>query len=362
MSSRLSKLTTQRNIIPDDIGDDDSLRVILDKVKSPYKKPKTVSSSSDDSNTDYSSDEDIQETIDEILPVPSPLKTAERLDIEQDLINLGVNPQEKIVITGDIKAVKYIKGMTNNGIPILVDVNVDGLVTVRSKDLVVRESKKVIETPISNYLSAYKIPFEIEGIATQVPSGIIAIERNSNFEPISKTLVTESEPTTAQGTLCNKANVCEVLPIIKLSDLKANPKLVLDQIDLQSRSIRNELFVKASENFHQTKEDIVKLNHSYQQAVQLIPQTATELSTSIQKLQDYAQKFNELGLVESNPEMYQSLLNNLKIRNNLVSKLISITSILANVDKHIQQATNQINGTIDMLHNDFNQLNYDLSS
>jgi ribosomal protein S17E len=290
-----------------------------------------------------------------------------RIAIDEELKNLNLIPLEKVVLNDQQQpSVKYIKVITVNGIPILLDLDIEALIAVNSEDFNVEEMQDKFNIPMKEILDINKIGMELEGLAFECIDGICTFTRDENLNPISKTLKLKKN----DNTQCLSSSKClkkldsdgfEVYPIVKYSDIKTNPKLAIDNVEIQSKKLRNELFTRSNQVIQQTQSSINKLNQSYTTAIKLVPEKAKQLSNTITKLQKFAADYQKQGINEKNMSKYTAVLKNIQERNSLVSELISIISKLANVSSTLKNATIEIDKVVNALNIDFENLDRDLS-
>jgi hypothetical protein len=284
----------------------------------------------------------IVQVTEEVKPSVLTPRTTQRIDIDNKLISFGFRPQEKVVLKDDNQpTVKYIKGLTPNGIPVLVELDVDALIAVKPDDVNVKEDE--LETPIKDLLRETNMSFDIEGFAYECADGICTVTRDSNLKPVIKSLV-KGESDHCSG---------EFYPIVKFSDLKSNTKLVLQNVEQQSQQLRNELFLKSSDIFDRTQKHIDDLHRVYQEATILIPEKSAILADTIAELQEYATDYQKNGVSEENLSKFNLCIKEIDKRNALVSELINIVSVLGGIEKHIQAAYDQVKDTIELLKTDF---------
>jgi hypothetical protein len=311
VKSRLSSLTTQRKPKKDDA-----------------EEPKIV----------------VQE---EVKPSVLTPRTSQRIDIDNKLISYGFRPQEKVVLKDDQQpTVKYIKGLTPNGIPALVELDVDALVAVKPDDVNVKEDVDGLDTPMKDLLKDTNMSFEIEGFAYECADGICTVTRDSNLKVVMKSLMKEKGDHEDHYS-------AEFYPIVKFSDLKSNSKLVLSNVESQSQQLRNELFIKSTDIFDKTQKNIHDLYQIYKEATELIPTKSAILAESIAEIQEYALEHQKLGVTEENMKTFNLCIKEIDKRNALVSELINIVTTLGSINKHIKAAFDEVKDTVDQLKVDF---------
>jgi hypothetical protein len=353
---RLSQVTTQRDTKPVN----DLIKKYVEKIEE--TTPKIEEPIEEEEEISESEEEPV--IIKKSTPRRSNVMTprTKRLAIDQELKDLNLIPLEKVVIDDNHLSVKYIKAITINGIPILIELDIEALIAVNPDDINVKESINNIPMPLDGFLDVNKLGMDIDGLAIECSNGICTMTRDSNLQPVSKNLSIQKPYSTGSKSLSKLMNDgFELYPIIRFSDLRSNPNIALQNVEQQSKKIRNDLYNKSNESLKETQIHLLKLNQTYNDAVKIIPTKAKELSDTISQLQKFASDYQKEGINEKNMAKYTAVIKNIQERNSLVSELLAIISKLANTGRNITNATNELQTVINALNIDFINLDRDLS-
>lgn len=352
---RLSQVTTQRDPKPVN----DLIKKYVEKIEE--NTPKIDEPIEELSISESEDEEPI--IVKKSTPRRSNVMTprTKRLAIDQELKDLNLIPLEKVVLDDNHLSVKYIKAITINGIPILIELDIEALIAVNPDDMNVKESNS-IDIPLPGFLDVNKLGMDIDGLAIECSNGICTMTRDANLQPVSRNLSLQKPYSTASKSLSKLMNDgFELYPIIRFSDLRSNPDIALQNVEQQSKKIRNDLYNKSNESLKETQIHLLKLNQTYNDAVKIIPAKAKELSDTISQLQKFASDYQKSGITEKNMSKYTAVIKNIQERNSLVSELLAIISKLANTGRNITNATNELQNVINALNIDFVNLDRDLS-
>ena len=163
--------------------------------------------------------------------------------IENELYKYNYTPVSKIVVKGDNnrKQIFYIKAVNKNAQKVFIIIDSDGYTSSKSGDLTLMETKLGTNIPHSIKLGAVEcIGNDICGVAFECGSDSVCIlSRNdnidldeTNFVYVEKSAAISTETEGTEGTIMS-------YPVVRLSEIIANPELVVMNTDIITRRLRN---------------------------------------------------------------------------------------------------------------------------
>jgi F0F1-type ATP synthase beta subunit len=122
------------------------------------------------------------------------------------------------------------------------------------------------------------------------------------------------------------------------------------------------LYIKEKQKLGETDEYLGNLHQNFKESIETIKDASKGLENSIQKLTEFAEIYQETGVDDlEDREKYRLVIENLKIRNDKVQKLIGALRTfnqMHDIVKKLDQTVSSVKNTLD---NDFQNLNDDLS-
>jgi hypothetical protein len=268
---------------------------------------------------------------------------------------------EKIVITDDKdgNSVRYIKAETKLGEPVLIDVDVQGMVATRPEDIKVIEEITIPEE-LKSTLCIDKIynetGMEFQGVSMECNDGVCVMSRDERMRPVRTFL----KKTSSDGSSLDVANV---LPIVRFSDIVQNGALIQQDISKTFKNLRNILYIEEKQKLKETDQYLVNLHQNFQESIGLIKNASEDLETSIQTLSGYAEIFQETGVEDvEDREKYRLVIENLKIRNEKVLELIAALRTFNQMHGVVKKLDETVANVRNTLIRDFQRLDENLSS
>lgn len=293
-------------------------------------------------------------------------RTKKRIDLDKQVENAGLKPLEKIVVTDqkDGQSVRYMKAETKLGEPVLIDVDVQGLVATRPEDLKVIE-ESYIPDDLKNNLYLDKVydetGMEFQGVSMECKDGVCVMSRDERMKPVRSYLkkMEGNEDGTGAGKDLDIANV---LPIVRFSDIVQNGSLIQQDISKAFKNLRNILYSEEKQKLLETEQYIVNLHKNFTDSIELIKVASGDLESTIQKLTEYAEIYQETGMEDlEDREKYRMVIENLKIRNEKVLELIGVLRTFNQMHTVMKKWDNTVATVKNTLERDFRKLNENLS-
>ena len=291
-------------------------------------------------------------------------RTKKRIDLDKQIENAGLTPLEKIVIADDKDghSVRYMKAETKLGEPVLIDVDVQGMVATRPEDLKVIEETNIPEELKSKlYLDRVydETGMEFQGVSMECKDGVCVVSRDERMRPIRTYL---KKMDCGDGS-CKELDVANVLPIVRFSDIVQNGTLIQQDISKTFKNLRNILYIEEKQKLTETEVFLSNLSKNFQESVSLMKNASEDLENSIKTLTEYADVYQESGVEDMDDrENYRMVIENLKIRNEKVLELIGALRTFNQMHAVVKKMDETVQNVRNTLIRDFQRLDENLSS
>jgi hypothetical protein len=289
-------------------------------------------------------------------------RTKKRIDLDRQIENAGLFPMEKIVISdeNDGNSVRYMKAETQLGEPILIDVDVQGLVATRPEDLKVIQEQDIPED-FQNEIDFGKVydstGWEFQGVSMECKNGVCVVSRDEKMKPV-RTFLKKMD----NDDIDNVLDMANVFPIVRFSDIVQNGNLIQKDISQAFKNLRNILYIDEKQKLNDTVKFLEKLHTNFQDSVELIKNASDDLEETIQELTEYADIYQESGMDDvDEQEKYRMVIENLKIRNEKVLELIGVLRTFNKMHPIVRKLNDKVSDVKKTLEQDFQELNQNLS-
>lgn len=273
----------------------------------------------------------------------------ENAGVEEELLKEGYNPLEKVIVEGESGQMKaqYIRAINKLGQTLFILIDTDGYVAVNPNDLSMIEVRGANIVPYSMKMGAFEsaglgvtgVAFDCrEAICTLVRDGTQNTPHESNFVYTAK----RSEAIGAVGD--------DLLPypIVRMSEIRASPDMVLKNTDAATRRIRNASYRNVVEELAQTQGSIRSLVSSFNR----FNATRETLEAKLNHSMTMLEKLNQ-GYLAKSPSTdeaqlrYHKLIYNMRKRNDLVTELMRASRAVAQQRNLLTQQARAINEATD---------------
>lgn len=286
--------------------------------------------------------------------------------LENEIMNFGYTPLSKIVVrsTDGEKRTQYIKAINRNGQKVFILIDVKGYTSARDDDIVVDEKNDANMIPYSLKMGAFNCSGkDVCGVAFECGTSVCVVSRNlEETTPSESTFTFSREGDVAIINVENRKSVL-VYPIVRLSEIRVNPDLVLHNSDIVTRRLRNSLYVTLVENLAGTQRSISKLNHLFNKFNQARELYASKLNKTLTTLEEW----NNVYL--SNPprtdiekDKFKKLQNNLTIRNDGIGTLLKLMDVAADQKKEVDKINNNLSDILAIWDKEYENIDYAINS
>lgn len=274
--------------------------------------------------------------------------------IEQELMAAGFYPKDKIITTsddGDSNA-RFIKAVTKMGHTVLVELDVEGYVAVDPKDHTMIETKSVTVVPYSVKSGAQQcMGSDVCGVAFVCADGVCTMINDDTGHP-KEANYTFVEKLSEKAVIIDDNPVA--YPIVRLSEIRASPVLVIKSISEANRRIRNASYKAVAEDLSKTDKAIEALEQNYKAFKTLNDRIAADLSASIKQLESFNMVYMKTPPIsEAEKLKHRKVIANLKARQDKVVELLRLGEKVASHRDEIAEIAKEFGVAARYLQNGF---------
>ena len=235
--------------------------------------------------------------------------------VERELLLLNYAPLSKIIVNDPKKKLKYIKAKNCNGQNVYIQIDIDTLTPLKQTDVALIETNSGLSIPYSIKTAAMTCAQnDVCGVAFECDdNGICMLVKNhssNSMEPVETNYVHVETKNVALIGVEKNDNIT-MLPVIKLSEIKANPDGILANTDAVLKRLRNTTYASLIQDIAASQQNIIALNESLIKFNNFRELIVNKLST---KLAEYKKLKSD---IEHEPESEDQKQNLRNIRNHL---------------------------------------------
>lgn len=264
--------------------------------------------------------------------------------VENELITLGYTPVSWIGVS-DRNNMQYLKAVNRRGqtVFILID-NEPGL--IRTSDLTLIESKTGSSIPTTYRNVASQCTKDVCGVAFECGNDALCtlVQTENALEPEETNFVlVEQSPSSASATIESTEGQMSY-PVVRLSEIRANPALVLENTDRAMRRLRNASYVAQLQELGYLQQSIITLNKKVTQFNVMRERVAKELNQSLTELEGIARAYDRPcdNPSEYEEREYSALQAQLLQRNQWIGSLINRMKMVADKRMELDRISDQI--------------------
>lgn len=273
-------------------------------------------------------------------------KIVEIPDIEAILFDRGFVPTDRIVTQDEQgrPVVKYIKVITNRGHRAFIDPDTEGLIKPMETQKIMRQVETVSSIPYSIKNGSLECASNIAcGIAYECQDEVCVL-RKDDLTP--KEVVFSTEPVVTRVGSVNYISY----PIVKLSDIMAEPEQVLEDVAEVSQRLQVEERSKCLEDTVKTNKSFGQMANKYNEMVSRYQLAFEILRGNISLLKDFQQK------TSSDNSRTKLILLNLSRRYDLQNDLFKMCDRLNHIQNNFDQLSSEISEINELLKQSYNNL------
>src|SRR3972149_7805017 len=270
-----------------------------------------------------------------------------KASLENELLNAGYAPLSRIVIRTDNgdKRTQFIKAINKKGQKVFILIDVNGYTTARSTDLTLIEAHNASIVPYSLKTGAYNCAGkDVCGVAFECgPDAVCVLSRDTqDLAPKEANFVFVEQHAPAAAVIESEGTIM-TYPVVRLSEIRANPALVLSNTDTVTRRLRNTAYVSLLEELATTQQSINKLNEAFVCFNRMREDAATKLNRTLTQLEES----NDIYITcpptnDEDKDKYRRLQFNLTKRNEGIAALLRSMKRVADARIDIDSITGKI--------------------
>lgn len=240
--------------------------------------------------------------------------------IDRELLNNSYIPTNKIVVQTDNgeKRTQYIKAINKNGQNVFIFIDINGYTTSKPNDLTLVKTSIHNNIPHSLKTGATNcIGNDVTGIAFECNDYVCVITRDGlDFKEENYCYMQYEDENMLGGVV-----VC--YPVVKMSEIKTNPDLILTNTDKTTRRLRNASYTAELQDLELTSQAIIKLNNSFVTFDKIKEESLNKLTGSLNQLEKWNGMYlTKPPVTDDTKDKYKRLQYNLAKRNEGIDNLL----------------------------------------
>lgn len=286
--------------------------------------------------------------------------------IENELLNAGYAPLSKIVIRADNgdKRTQYIKAINKKGQKVFILLDVNGYTTARSTDLTLIEAHNASIVPYSLKTGAYECAGkDVCGVAFECGSDAVCVlaRGTQDLTPKEANFVFVEQRAPAAATIETEGSIMSY-PVIRLSEIRANPDLVLANTDIVTRRLRNNAYASELQELASAQQSINRLNAAFVRFENIRQDAAMKLNETLTQLEQWNNVYmSNPPTTDEGKDRYRKLQFNLAQRNEGIANLLRSMKKVADRRIEIDSITREINDITDFAEKEYANVQFAVS-
>jgi len=275
--------------------------------------------------------------------------------LDEELVRSGYTPLTKMVVISPAgePQVRFIKVKNQLGEPLYVNIDVnDAYVSQSNNDPRLRESYSSMNiSEEEKELAFSKAGFGVSGVALECKSGLCTIMHDEQLNaPREKNYVLVHIRRVEETALVSAS-----FPMIRMSDIRANPQACQKNIDQSFRKMRDAVLQKNIEKINCVQEKFNRTCQLFRQTLECKGNIIKEFQRTINLLEDY---YNGcMKNPEKNIDKLKEIVYNLEKRNAKLPALIETCKEIALLEDPLDKAICILNDTKHKLEKKFRHIN-----
>ena len=272
-----------------------------------------------------------------------------KANIENELSRYGYKLLNRIVVG----KTQYLKTVNKKGQTVFILVDVEGYTTVKNTDLVLSESERnFIPHSVKSGISDC-IGNEVFGVLLESSGDVVClISKDDDLKVKESTFVFESDQETPQEYTIP-------YPVVKMSEVRTAPDLILDMTDKVTRRLRNKIFTSLLQDLKEEQKSVSKLVEVVEHFNKIKDEIALKINKTLTQLEEWNKIYDITPPVtDEGKERYKKLQYNLEYRNSGITTLLSSMKKVADQKKTIDKVASEISTVTKIVLKDFENIDY----
>jgi hypothetical protein len=247
---------------------------------------------------------------------------------------------------GGDKRTQYIKAINKKGQKVFILVDVAGYTTARASDMTLIEAHNATIVPYSLKTGAYNCAgTEVCGVAFECGADSVCVLARGyeDLTPKETNFVFVEQPSTSTASIDVEGTIM-TYPVIRLSEIRANPCLVLENTDKVTRRLRNAAYISLLEELATAQQTITKLNEAFVHFNCVRESNALKLNKTLTQLEEWNDEYMaHPPCTDAGKDKYRRLQYNLAQRNEGIATLLRSMKKVADKRLEIEALIKDIN-------------------
>jgi hypothetical protein len=274
--------------------------------------------------------------------------------VENELMRYGYVVVNKINTNeGGVKQCSFIRCYNKLGQPLMVKLNDMGVVLESNKDLTMIKSTTGFTRNYSLRVGEAECA-KMTGcnLGFVCTDGVCILESDENGDMVEQNFEFVKKFAEREVVIDDDA---VAIPIVHLSDIRANNRLVCKKVNEMTKKIRNNAFKFAKQTLSETRDKLKSANESFNNYIKVEQNQETRLMQSIQVLEGYSISYEKkrmecnTGLAAVETEKHKEVIANLAVRSSKVSELLKSIRAVTMIRKQLDAAILELNSASEFL-------------
>lgn len=276
-----------------------------------------------------------------------------KASIENNLSEHGYTLLNRLVITDSEQGkAQYLKTVNKYGQVVYVLVDVEGFTTTKDTDLMLTECDS---NPLPHSLKVGACDLarnDVYGIVLESGTDMISVISRDEDLQVNERSYTFTSP---------RESFSDVLtyPLIRLSELRSCPDLVLEMADTVTRRLRNAAYTSVQKQLQEELKSAEALFVALSNFAEVSTHVASKLAQTVQLLDEWNKIYIETPPVtDEGKEKYRKLKFNLAHRNAATTSLLHSMKLVSEHKKTLDRITTQVAEVTDVVARQFANVEY----
>lgn len=255
--------------------------------------------------------------------------------LDEELVRSGYTPLTKMVVVAPSgkSQVRYVKANNNLGEPVYIAVDVnDAYISQSNNDPRFRESRIPMNINAGEKETAFtQAGMSVSGVAFECKNGLCTIMHDDQLQaPKEQNFILihtkKHEETFALASF----------PVVKMSDIRFNPKVVIKNIDLALRKMRNATLQNCLCDINSVQKKFDRTCQLFKETLACKEKIIKEFHRTMTILEDAYDKCSECP--EKNLERLKEIVYNIEKRNGKFPALMQSCTEIASLENTLDEA------------------------
>lgn len=311
---------------------------------------------------------DQRQNLDQPLSFESEGVAVSQDSIEHDLAKLQYIVTAKVLIdSGNGPEARYLETINPRGKKVFIELDNEGFIAVTPNDLTLHEGKMATVIPYSVKVGALECAgLDVCGIAFVCDNGICTLSSdyaNDNKQVETNFIYTENpEIEVKSDGAARLADRITPYPIVRLSELRRKPDVVLKNVDEVTRRIRNTAYAGCISDLKASEDAIEKLQATFAEFKKAQLDVSSRLTNSLKELEKVNEQYiHTPPVTDTQIKNHQLMITNFKKRHELAVDLLYTCKRVGKIRDEINSITQQLKEATSSLKKEFSGVEYVLT-